>query len=105
MAQLNPLNLTMLGNTDARQLRSSAIKLVPIIGPIYSKPSPMQLLNYCAAYAVINRKLKSVDYNTMTITLNNNGIIEHWLCCALYSNNEGKTEIVLMLIGNEALQK
>ncbi|MFA0068469.1 hypothetical protein AB4344_11720 [Vibrio breoganii] len=108
MAYLNPRYLTMLDNTDIRRLNSSPTKLVPIIGPIYGSTPPKQLLCYCAAgmqYAHDNGKLESVNFNTMTIALNNNDMIEQWLCCALYSATKGKKDIVLMFIGSMPVPK
>lgn len=101
MSDLNPLNLTLLSSTDFGLLRSAPLQLVPVKGPLYKSPTPEQLLSFSAMGIQSIREervLKSMDIPRMTITIDNNGILERWQCIALCNNANGQTATLLMLI-------
>ncbi|MFA0633115.1 hypothetical protein AB4549_10305 [Vibrio breoganii] len=108
MNNSDSLTLTLLADTDFSQLHDAPLQLVPVKGPLYKTPTPDQLLSYGAMGIQSNSEkkwLKSMDIPRMTITIDNNGILEHWQFIALCNNTNGQTAILFKLIDCQRIEK
>ncbi|MEZ9590899.1 hypothetical protein AB4302_08010 [Vibrio breoganii] len=107
MAYSNNLTLTLLANTDFSQLLGAPLQLVQINLPICKSPTQETILVSGAMVmgsVKSNKILTAMNVHTMTIDINNHGIIECWHCFALCTNERGQTGALFALTGTKRAQ-